>query len=145
MGSQHAGGTTEAGASSPPAEIELFGFRPTAARVRVVHRSSGWRLGHAALYLLLCWGAILLVMWVPPHIPWALAAFLLGIFFAVKYIRERYTLLELDGTCPRCAAPVRQDQPGRLGLPHRLYCSNCHQPLLLRVHVDPQGARASAA
>ena len=128
---------------SPPASIELFGHRPTLARVRLIPRSPVWRAGHALLALGICWGAILVVMWVPPHIPWILTAFALGILFAVKYARERYTLVELEGTCPRCGAPQTITRPTRFGDPHRLHCAHCHQLLLVRAEA-PAAERMSA-
>ncbi len=125
-----------AGAISPPAYIELWGFPRTPARVVVIPRSAGWRIGHALGSLLLCWACIGIVMWVPPHFPWILTAFFLGIFFFVKYIRERYTLVELEGRCPKCGAALTLKKPTRLGLPHRLHCSACHQGPLLEVQVE---------
>ncbi len=126
-----------AGAITPPATLDLFGFAPTPARVLVIPRSTGWRVGHAFGYLLLCWACIGVVMWIPPHFPWILTAFFLGIFLFVKYIRQRYTLVELEGTCPRCGAPQTLKKPTRLALPQRIYCPSCHQPLLLRVRLEP--------
>jgi ribosomal protein S27AE len=127
------------GAISPPAQLDLFGFHPTPARVVLLPRSGAWRAGHAFGLLLLCWAAIGVVMWLPPHIPWVLAAFFLGIFFFVKYIRERNTLVELDGTCPRCGAAQTIRKPTRLGVPHRVYCPKCRQMLLLRT-TEPHSA-----
>ncbi len=128
--------TRAEGAISPPARLELFGFASTPARVEVIPRSGGWRTGHAFGYLLLCWACIAVVMWVPPHFPWILTAFFLGIFFFVKYIRQRYTLVSLEGTCPRCGFPQTIKKPTRLAIPHRCYCPSCHQPLLLVVELE---------
>lgn len=132
-----------AGAMEPPAALELFGFAPTPARVQVMARSTAWRVGHAFGYLFLCWACIGVVMWVPPHFPWILTAFFLGIFFFVKYIRQRYTLVSLEGTCPRCGQAQSIKKPTRLAIPHRIYCPSCHQPLLLI--VDLEDARRAAA
>ncbi|HEX9106110.1 MAG TPA: hypothetical protein VF832_02750 [Longimicrobiales bacterium] len=131
------------GAMQPAATLQLFGFAPTPARVEVIPRSTAWRVGHAFGYLLLCWACIGLVMWVPPHFPWILTAFFLGIFFFVKYIRQRYTLVSLEGTCPRCGSPQSIKKPTRLASPHRIYCPHCHQPLLLVVQLEE--ARRAAA
>ncbi len=131
------------GAISPPAVIDLWGFPRTPARVLVIPRSAGWRIGHAVGSLLLCWACIGIVMWIPPHFPWILTAFFLGIFFFQKYIRQRYTLVELAGTCPKCGSPLTVKKPTRLGLPHRLHCNACHQAPLLRVDVQPQARRAA--
>ncbi len=128
------------GAISPPAHIELFGFPRTPARIRVIPRSAGWRGGHAVGSLLLCWACIGLVMWVPPHFPWILTAFFLGIFFFLKYIRQRYTLEELEGRCPKCGAPLDIRKATRLGLPHRLHCTVCHQAPLLRAELELEQA-----
>ena len=132
-----------AGAMQPTASLELFGFAATPARVEVMARSTAWRVGHAFGYLLLCWACIAVVMWLPPHFPWILSAFLLGIFFFVKYIRQRYTLVSLEGTCPRCGFQQSIRKPTRLATPHRIYCPSCHQPLLLV--VDVTSAQRAAA
>lgn len=126
--------TAEAGAVSPPAQIDLFGFRPTPARVVVIPRSTAWRVGHAFGYLGLCWLGMAAAI-IPPHFPWLLTAFFLGIFFFVKYIRQRYTLMELEGTCPKCGAPQTIAKPQRLARPQRLHCPACHQQLLLKVEL----------
>ncbi len=131
------------GGITPPAVIELFGHRATPAHIRLIPRSPAWRLGHALLALAICWGGILVVMWVPPHFPWILTALGLGIFFAVKYARERYTLVELEGACPRCGARQTIAKPTRFGDPHRLHCPHCHQLLLLRAEA-PAAERMSA-
>ncbi len=123
------------GAIFPPAHLDLFGFPRTPARVVVIPRSVAWRVGHALGYLGLSWACIAVVMWVPPHFPWILTAFFLGIFFFVKYIRQRYTLMELEGKCPKCGAPQTLKQPTRLAAPHRIYCPSCHQALLLHVRL----------
>ncbi len=132
------------GAIYPPAHLDLFGFPRTPARVVVIPRSLGWRVGHAFGYLALCWACIAVVMWIPPHFPWILTAFFLGIFLFVKYIRQRYTLMELEGKCPKCGALQTIKQPTRLALPHRIYCPSCHQGLLLHVRL-PAGDEREAA
>lgn len=102
----------------------------------MVPRSTGWRLGHVGMAILIGWGLIPLVMWVPPHIPWILGAFSVGLYFAIRFARERYTLLELEGICPSCSTPQRIAKPLRLGIPHRIHCPSCQQQLLLRVELQ---------
>ncbi len=129
-------------AISPPAQLDLFGFRPTPARVRVIPRSPAWRVGHVGLALLF-WLAIPIVMWIPPHFPWILTAFALGLYFAIRFARERYTLSQLEGTCPNCGAAQTIAKPMRLGMPHRIYCPNCHQQLLLVVRLRGRDGEAA--
>lgn len=133
---------------SPSARTQLFGFKSTPARVEVIPRPTSWRLSHAALSLAIGWGIIPVVALVPPHVPWVLGGFFGGIYFAIRYWRERYTLVRLDTTCPKCGAPLRQEKPTRLGLPHKLHCDQCQQNPLLEVDVsglEPGHAAREAA
>ncbi len=133
---------------SPPAHTQLFGFKPTPARVEVIARPTSWRASHALVSLAIGWGLIPVVMFVPPHVPWVLAGFFGGIYFAIHYWRERYTLVALETTCPKCGSPLRQEKPTRLALPHRLHCDSCQQNPILEVDVRglaPGGATAEGA
>lgn len=115
------------------ARIEAFGYTPTAARAHVVERSASWRMTRALLAAAVGLGAAPVVFLVPPHVPWALAALGLGAWFARRFVRERRTLLSLDGVCPRCGAAVTTHEPTALRTPHDLTCGACRQGLLVRV------------
>ena len=117
----------------PAARITLFGFTATPARVRVASRPRSWRLTRALFIALGTLGITPLVALVPPHIPWAVLSLGTGSFLAVRRLRERTTLLAMEGSCPRCAAPQTLGEPMRLRAPHRFPCPACHHELELEV------------
>lgn len=114
--------------------IEAFGFTPTEAQLRVIPRSTSWRMTRAMLSAAIGLGAAPVVFILPPHVPWALGAAGLGIFFAVRFAREHQTLVSLTGTCPKCGAAVTQDRPAPVRFPHHMSCPACLQGL--EVHVQ---------
>jgi len=65
------------------------------------------------------------VVLVPPHVPWALGALASGGFLARRRWLERFTVLDVEGTCPRCGTPVKAAR-GRLRTPHPVLCEACH-------------------
>ncbi|HET9986001.1 MAG TPA: hypothetical protein VFQ38_20545 [Longimicrobiales bacterium] len=99
-------------------------------------------MSKALTNLALAWLAIPLVIWIPPHFPWALGAFGIGIFRAWGYYKQRFTLVSMHGHCPKCGHALAVEKPTRLGEPHRIVCPNCHQTVLL--HIDVDGLRAAA-
>jgi hypothetical protein len=125
------------GASRPiPAQIELFGFPATPAHVEVISRAPSWRVSRALLSLAVAWGAIPIVFWLPPHFPWVLGAFVLGIYFAWKHFTEHHTMTVLRGSCPKCAAPQTLEKPVRFRTPFKLSCAQCHHDLYLVAEVE---------
>lgn len=119
-----------------PAQIELFGFAPTTARIEVIARSRGWRVSRTLIALLIAWGAIPIVFWLPPHFPWVLGAFGVGIYLAWKYLTQYQTMLSLQGSCPKCGAALSIDKPASLRTPHKLSCADCHNDLYLEVVLE---------
>ena len=94
------------GPDGPPAtlkgRITLFGFPPTDGVVQARPRSLAWRGGWAFAYGTGGVALATLAALVPPHAPWVAGALGLGTFLALRRWRERYTLLALEGSCPRC-------------------------------------------
>ena len=117
--------------------LNLFGFPPQHAAVGVLPRSRGWRTLRAAGFL---GGGLLLaplVGVVPPHAPWVAGALGFGGFLGIRKWRERFTLVSLEGSCPRCGEVVgiRAGTPLRptLSVP----CDKCHHDSRLRVDLPP--------
>lgn len=117
------------------AQITLFGFTPTPARAIVVDRTRGWRISHTLIALLVAWGAIPIVVWLPPHIPWVLGAFGIGVYLAWKYMTQHHTLLSLEGKCPKCGAAQAIAKPLSLRTPQKLACADCHHDIFLEVDL----------
>jgi hypothetical protein len=111
--------------------IEAFGFEATIARVDVIERPPSWRITRALLSALIGLGAAPVVMFVPPHVPWALGSIVLGGWFARRFAMETRTLVSLEGVCPKCGAELRVSKPIPLRRPHELSCSTCLQGLLI--------------
>lgn len=117
------------------AQLMLFGFDPTPARVRLRPRSRSWRL----------WGAVRtqtaglvlapVVGLVPPHAPWALGSLGVSFLLARRRWRHQFTVEEVAGACPRCGAAVAP-RAGMLRDPHSVPCDGCHHDLTL---VIPEG------
>lgn len=62
---------------------------------------------------------------IPPHAPWILGALGGGGFLARRRWTERFTVLDVEGHCPRCGEPVKATR-GRLRTPHPVLCEACH-------------------
>jgi hypothetical protein len=115
----------------PPARLALVFHAPTVARVEVVFRRAPVRLVHAFVAWLLCWGAIPVLAWIPPHYPWVAAAFVAGVFLPYRIWTGRYTVVSFFGFCPRCGKPLALRTGSRIDLPHTLTCFGCHfEPVL---------------
>jgi hypothetical protein len=124
------------------ARVTLFGFDPTPARVRLQPHSRAWRLrgvipivGLTILGLPL--GAI------PPHAPWVLAVVGTGTFMARRRWKWHYTILRLEGICPRCEAEL-SIRPGRLKRPHTVTCDACGHDTHLEIAPEALAEHAAA-
>ena len=115
--------------------LSLFGFPPVEASLKVVPRSVAWRGALASAYV---GGGLLLAPilgMVPPHAPWAVGVLVCGGFLGVRKWRERFTLLSLDGACPKCGGKV--SIPSRVPLKSGISvpCEGCHHDSRLLVTI----------
>lgn len=78
---------------------------------------------------------------VPPHAPWVLGALAIGTIFARRRWNERYTVVAVSATCPKCGAEIG-GKTGRLRSPHPLPCEACHHESTLQL---PEGVLAAHA
>jgi len=69
---------------------------------------------------------------VPPHAPWLIGALTAGIILTRRRLIERFTLISLEGTCPKCDATIDVKRT-RLRIPHPLTCQSCHHQASLKV------------
>jgi len=125
-GSADAGGPV-----SVQAEAIVFGFPPAPVALSVLRRASSWRIGGAARTLAIFVVAAPFAALVPPHAPWAIGALGLGGILASRRLKERFTLLGVEGACPKCAEPLAV-KAGRLRSPHPVSCEACHHQAALR-------------
>lgn len=111
--------------------VKLFGHASTPARLELHARDRAWRIRKSLLPLGLSLVVAPLVALLPPHAPWVVLALGIGGYLASRRWRERYTIRELDGECPRCGAGLDASRGVRLRSPHPLACGSCgHEPLL---------------
>lgn len=113
--------------------IEAFGYEATTADVKLIPRTTSWRMTRALLSLAVGLGAAPIVFFVPPHVPWVLGAVGLGGFFARRFAMERRTLVSLAGKCPKCGNDLTIAKHVALRDPHEIACPQCMHGLLLRV------------
>lgn len=126
--------------SSPPggedfevdARATLFGFEAIPVRAKIIARSHGWRVGGAARTFGLFVLVAPFVAIFPPHAVWPIGALLTGALLARRRYVERFTLVGVDGPCPKCGAPLSVER-GRLEQPHPLPCDGCNHEPSLRV------------
>lgn len=128
---------------TPRARLTLPGHTATPAEVELRHRPQRKRMARALTLLVVCWALVPLAFLVPPHLPWALAAFVAGIYFALKNWRGEYVVEAFSGTCPRCGEPLKIEPGSLVRLPHTLTCYHCHHEPSLQ--VDRSAPRGEAA
>lgn len=111
---------------APPAKLRLPGHEPTPARSEVVYRPRSVRLTRALLALLGFWALVPIVFFIPPHLPWSLAAFTLGVYFAWVNWTGSYEVRTMEGTCPHCGNPLMAKPGTKISLPYKMICYHCH-------------------
>lgn len=126
---------TEEKMIAPPAILQLPGHEAQPARVEMVYRRTSGRLTRAILSLVVFWGLIPIVFFIPPHLPWALAAFVLGLYFAWSNLKGSFVVRNFEGNCPRCGSKLDIKPGTKVSLPHKMVCYHCHhEPKLLVDH-----------
>lgn len=107
------------------AHVTLFGYDPTPATLRLHPRSRSWRIGGSVRTMMIALLVAPLLGLVPPHAPWAFGALVGGGLLARRRWTERFTVLGVEGTCPRCGGAVVASL-GRLTSPLPVVCAECH-------------------
>lgn len=130
---------------APSALITLRAHPPAPARVEVEYQPRLLRALRAAACLLLFWGPIPLLVFVPPHYPWVIVAFAAGAYLGHRFWAGRYVVRSFSGSCPRCGRPLELRAGERIDLPHALTCFGCHHEPVLEVETPPDEARHAAA
>jgi hypothetical protein len=106
--------------------LRVFGFEDQPFSVTVIPRSVRWRgVRASALFLAgLIPGVALAIL--PPHAVWPLLGLGAGTSLGLLKWSERFTLVELSATCPRCQAPITRQGPGRFRPAGSVDCSKCN-------------------
>lgn len=129
-------GTFEADASAT-----LFGFDPSPVRATITPRSRAWRVGGALRTMVVAAVVAPLVAVFPPHAVWLIGALLTGSVLARRRYIERFTLVRVEGACPKCGETIAVKST-RLRIPHQLPCEQCKHESLMRL---PDGVLEEAA
>lgn len=114
------------------ARATLFGFDEEPVQAEVIERSRAWRVGGAARIFAVFVVVAPFVAVFPPHAVWLIGALATGAVLARRRYVERYTLVSVEGRCPRCQTPLTAKK-GRLKRPHPLPCEGCNHEPSLRV------------
>jgi hypothetical protein len=130
---------SEASVTTPSAQITLRAHKPAPARIELEYRPTPQRIMRALAWLIGCWGAIPLLVWIPPHYPWVSIAFIAGWYLAYREWMGRFRVSSFAGICPRCARPVSLGVDKLIDLPHKLTCYTCHFEPRLEVRFPPKG------
>lgn len=125
----------DSGALVVDARATLFGFDDQPVRAEVIARSRGWRVGGAARTFVLFAVVAPFVAVFPPHAVWFLGALTAGGVMARRRYVERFTLVSVEGRCPKCGGKLTAKR-GRLREPHPLPCEGCNHEPALRVPTD---------
>jgi len=126
--------------------LDLFGFPSTPAVLEAVRRSRWERTSIAILALVGCWALIPIVMFIPPHIEWVLAAFIGGIVLFWRHWRGEYVVKRFEGACPSCQTPLDVKTGSLVRFPRAIPCYSCHhEPWLEVVEGDPTEERSHGA
>ncbi len=125
----------DGGALAVDARATLFGFDDQPVRAQVIPRSRGWRVGGAARTFAIFAVVAPFVAVFPPHAVWFLGALTAGGVLARRRYIERFTLVSVEGRCPKCEGELMVKQ-GRLKEPHPLPCEGCNHEPALRVPTD---------
>lgn len=107
------------------ASINLFGFDPTDATLLLRPRSRSWRVGGAIRTGVITLLVAPVVTVIPPHVPWAIGVLAGGTFLVRRRLQEAYTVVGVEGTCPRCGGEL-EAPGGKLREPHPVMCTACH-------------------
>jgi hypothetical protein len=123
-----------------PARVTLFGFEATQAVASIQPRGGRWRVGGAARTMGIFLVIAPVVAIIPPHAPWGIGALAAGVILARRRMIECFTLIDLDGTCPKCDQALRVKQT-RLRTPHAITCEGCHHQASLKLPPETLALR----
>lgn len=117
------------------ARARLFGFDDQPVRAEIIARGRGWRVGGAARIFGIFVVIAPFVAIIPPHAVWLIGSLFTGGVLARRRYVERFTLVGVEGPCPKCGSPIAV-KAGRLKRPHPLPCEACHHEASLRLPED---------
>ena len=125
------------------ARLALFGFASTPVQLTVEPRPRWERRLRAFLALFAAAVTAPILFLIPPHAEWLLLSAATGIYWFRKNWIAEFVLVEFQGICPKCHAPVEVKRGTTLRFPHGVVCYNCHDHPALELGdappVEPRG------
>jgi len=109
-----------------PAKLTLRGHESTPATLEAEVVARPTRTRRAVLRLLGFWILIPIVAIIPPHIPWIVIAFVMGIYYAHQHWTGEYVVHSFTGNCPHCGSALTIKSGSRIHSPHEMTCYHCH-------------------
>jgi hypothetical protein len=116
-----------------PAEI-VHHDRAAPATVGVVGHGRRDRVRRAILALAACWGAAIAAVFLPVlHFVLVPSLLVAGPIVAYSRLRQRLTVVDVQGTCPACGADVREPLARGTTNPIEFRCDACRRALNVRL------------
>ncbi len=107
------------------------------ATVRVLGHGRRDRARRALLALAGCWGAAIGAVFLPLlHFILVPALVLAGPLMAWSRMRQRLTILDVEGSCPACGVPLREPLGGDVDSRLELRCEACRRALTVRLSAE---------
>jgi len=106
----------------------------SAARVTLLGHDRRDRARRALLGIGACWLAAIGAVFLPVlHFVLVPALVVAGPLVAVSQLRQRLTVLDIEGPCPACTAPLREPLNGDTRTPMSLRCGACRRSIDVRL------------
>ena len=120
-------------------DVSLFGFASTSAELAVLPRSAAWRRLRGGAFFAGGLAGAPVVGMVPPHAPWAIGALAIGVYLGLRKLRERFTLISLQGCCPKCGGALSLSPGTPLQREMAVPCEGCHHDSRLSIDLPSPG------
>lgn len=124
------------------AVLTVPGSEPVRAQIRLRYRPVRERALRGLGALLGFWILMPAVFFIPPHIPWVLTAFVLGLYFGLRQWRGTYVVESFQGACPHCGEALELEAGSKIRLPLSMTCWSCHRDAMLRAEAGAGGEAA---
>jgi hypothetical protein len=121
-----------------PASLTVFGAPAAHASATIVRHSMGRRAARALVALGACWGLALVAVFIPlAHFVLVPGLFLIGVILATYRAREAWSIVTVQGQCPRCRLEQTFTSAGRARGQSVVHCPNCKNELALTIEPGP--------
>lgn len=121
-----------------PVSLTVFGAPAAHATATIVRHSLGRRAARALVVLGACWGLALVAVFIPlAHFLLVPGLFVLGVILATSRAREAWSIVTMQGQCPRCRLEQTLTSARRVRGQWVVHCPNCKNELALTIEPGP--------